>query len=211
MPEMHSQKPNASMPEVRDEKMVLSIRLQYELELAMQSAFPLYPIPQGPDVCNSQLEWAVKNEVQGRPWSDVVGLGLTYGELDPSLSIWYRAFPAEFVDYYLPSHLKLAGMLLPFGSLPDYVDRVMEALFLPPTSDPAQLQEIEDELCHSSSLINLAPERRSLFGRLSQPQRECIALFLDWYLTCREAEFTPFGKTLFIANRDYWRNASLPG
>jgi hypothetical protein len=146
---------------MREKEMAPGIRLQYELELALRSAFPLYPIPQGAVTCNSQLAWAVKKEIEGRTWSDVAGLGLTYGELDPSLSIWYRAFPVEFVDYYLPSHLKLADMLLPFGGL----------AFLPPTNDPIALQEIEDELCHSSSLVDLADQRRALFGRLSRHQR----------------------------------------
>jgi hypothetical protein len=185
-------------------------RKQLNLGEALYSAFPVDPVPMPELTPDSSFVWTVKERLWGRKWPYVIGQRLIYGELDPALSIWLQALPPAMADYYLPSHLMLASLLLPSYAEPSYIGWVVQALILPPSSDINELEEIDNDLYLSTMLVDYGGVSRALYERMTPEQRNCIALFLDLYLACRSADFTPKGLNYFERNTEFWRTSSLP-
>jgi len=178
------------------------------LEQALYDAFPQEPLPALAWPARSQLEFAAQAFLKNKRWPEAVGLRLTWGELDPSLSGWIEALPSEVVRYFLPSHLMLASLMLAAGDASNYAGEVMEAFLLPPP-DPAGYAEFDEALFVTATLDMYAGSRMDLYRLLTPAQRACVARYLDLYAAHRAAEFTERGRELYAANRDVWLNSSL--
>lgn len=190
--------------------MVSSTNQQIDFEAVLYAAFPVEPVPAPELTCHTSFAHTVRERLWGKPWPYVVGQRLRFGELDLPLTHWSQALPTAVADYYLPSHLMLASLFLSSNLLPNYIERVMEALILPPSSETSELEEVDSELCLSRSLVDYSDIHSALYERLSPEQRQCIAAFLDLYLAFRSADFTPKGLNYFKRNSEFWRTSSLP-
>lgn len=182
-------------------------------EETVYQAFPMHPIPE------IELEWDRKTTfadqarklLTGRTWPEVIGNRLNDGELDPSLSIWMRGMPPDLFLYYLPSHLVFASILLSAGSRSYHATKVMEALILPPSTDKAVLEKMDEELFFfESSLAENAEVRVALYKRMTKGQRICIATYLLLYWEQMKSEHTEPGlEELYMQNCAIWQNSSL--
>lgn len=189
--------------------MVSPVNRQLDFEAALYAAFPVEPVPAPELSCLTCFARTFNERLWGKPWPHVIGQRLRFGELDLPLTDWFQALPTSVADYYLPSHLMLASLFLPSNSLSNYIERVTEALILPPSNDANELDEVDSELCLSRSLVDYSEVHSALYERLTPEQRQCVAAFLDLYLASRPADFTPKGLHYFKRNTEFWRTSSL--
>lgn len=189
--------------------MTVPTNLHCAFETVIYRAFPVHPMPQEEWAVNTSLGFEARKFLIGKMWPEVIGYRLIYGELDLSLSIWMNVLPASIFDYYLPSHLVLASLLLRNKEV-NYPTYVMEALILPPSMDISVQEEINEELSLDAPVTDYAEARLQLYKRMTAEQRAGIAEYLSLYLEYYKATFTERGAELFLQIRDIWRQSLLP-
>jgi hypothetical protein len=89
-----------------------------------------------------------------------------------------------------------------------------EMFFLPPSSDPKLLKEIEDEMYYDEDMVTQRPYRRALYSALTINQRHCVASYLDLYIAYNPDWPSSKALELYNANIELWRRAeelSSPG
>lgn len=190
---------------------MLTMLTHGQFEESVYAAFPVLPIPEhqqgwGQTTCFQREAW---QRLRGRPWPEVIGWRLHEGEVDLTLSIWFKSLPLEVSCYYLPSHLMLASIILRGGES-NYVYGVVEALILPPSNEAAELDELDDELGNEATVAWFASSRLAMYQALTEAQRRCVAEFLDLYLDRNRTSLTRRGTDLFLQNIVFWRDSSLP-
>ncbi|BBB60565.1 hypothetical protein UNDKW_2292 [Undibacterium sp. KW1] len=187
-----------------------SLRITSYFEEAVYEIFPMQPIPVIPENTESDFKaqaWVLLN---GRTWSEVIGLRLYDGGLNLHFIAWLRDLPLDVVRYYLPSHLIVASILIYYNVESNHPIDLVEALILPPSKDEKLLADMDSELSLVSRLEYEWESRLDLYKIMNPKERACIAYFLDIYGEYKESEFTPPGFELFKKNTEYWRNSSLP-
>jgi hypothetical protein len=178
-------------------------------EDAVHRAFPISPIPKEEWGERTVFAMQANQLLANKTWPEVIGCRLDDWELDPSLSVWMVAMPLEIFHYYLPSHLIFASISLALGSVAYYPLRVMEAFILPPDSDQASWEAIDEKGFFESSLEENAKVRMDLYKRMTEEQRDCIATYLSLYWEHRKSELAEPGfEELYMRNRDFWQNSS---
>lgn len=190
--------------------MKVLMQLHVQLEQALYGAFPRHPLPSVEAMeSTSSLVRDAKELLSGKTWPEAVGYRLLSGDMDISPSIWMRLMPAEIFDYYVPSHLMPASILLGSSSLVNYQSDLIEAFLLPPEGGSDAIAQLDEVLLPDTSVSEYGVVRLAFYHRLTPQQRACVGRFLDLYLSYwREIEFTEAGVQMFERNRDYWLHSS---
>jgi len=179
-----------------------------------EAIFQAFPIGNSPKLAweeKTTFACQAKKLLTDRRWPEVIGYRLVDGELDPSLSVWMAFIPMDVFQYYLPSHLIFASILLKAG--PEslmYPMQVMQAMILAPSDDEAQIREIDDELYMEALVADNKENRAALYSRMTKEQRACVAQYLGLYLDHKRPDFSERGVDFFMQNIGYWQNSSLP-
>ncbi len=180
---------------------------QVELESAVLNAFSKMVKPSASWVARTRLEYEVQELLKQRSWLEAVGMTLRVGDLDCSLAIWEKFLPHSVMAYFLPSHLLLSSIALGFDSDSDYPRDVMEALLLP---DPDQAVTTELEVgLSASALTSQFPERAvHLYNVLSNGQRACVSMFLEFYSANRGMRWSTRTRALYLQNSELWAKST---
>jgi hypothetical protein len=192
---------------------VFSKHIDFEWEL--YEAFHMDPIPEPVWLiqagARAQTE-EYRDFYHGKRWPEIVGYRSYRGMDTPSA--WLPYIPLSIATYYLPGHMLFESHQMPPSAKSGRPGNLTEMFFLPPSSDPKLLNEIEEEMYYDEDMVTQRPYRMALYSALTINQRHCVASYLNLYISYNPD--WPSGKALelYNANLELWRRAeelSSPG